>query len=223
MHGRFPRLVPDSSWPRRRSNNGARKCQNAAMTRRILYPALEPFDTGFLRVSGLHEIYYEQCGNPRGKPAVFLHGGPGGGGDVTPRRFFDPERYRIVLLDQRGCGRSRPHAELRENTTWDLIADIEALRDKLGIDAWLVFGGSWGSTLSLLYAQAHPGRVSELVLRGIFLLRPSRDRLVLPAGRQRPVPRCMGALLEFHSGGRAWRHAQCLSPAPCWTGSGGCP
>lgn len=143
------------------------------MTRRNLYPALEPYDSGFLPVSGLHEIYYEQCGNPGGKPAVFLHGGPGGGGDVTPRRFFDPERYRIVLLDQRGCGRSRPHAELRENTTWDLIADIEALRNRLGIDTWLVFGGSWGSTLSLLYAQAHPERVSELVLRGIFLLRPA--------------------------------------------------
>jgi proline iminopeptidase len=143
------------------------------MYRRTLYPALEPFDAGYLSVSGLHEIYYEQCGNPRGKPAVFLHGGPGGGGDTTPRRFFDPLRYRIILLDQRGCGRSRPHAELRENTTWDLIADIEALRTKLNIERWLVFGGSWGSTLSLLYAEAHTERVTELVLRGIFLLRPA--------------------------------------------------
>lgn len=142
------------------------------MPRRTLYPALEPFDSGHLSVSGQHEIYYEQCGNPRGKPALFLHGGPGGGGDTTPRRFFDPERYRIVLLDQRGCGRSRPHAELRNNTTWDLIADIEVLRERLGIGRWLVFGGSWGSTLSLLYAEAHPSRVTELVLRGIFLLRP---------------------------------------------------
>ena len=141
------------------------------MSRRTLYPGLEPFDSGYLAVSGLHEIYYEQCGNPRGKPAVFLHGGPGGGGDVTPRRFFDPARYRIVLLDQRGCGRSRPHAELRENSTWDLIADIEALRLKLNIDRWLVFGGSWGSTLALLYAETHPEQVTELVLRGIFLLR----------------------------------------------------
>ena len=143
------------------------------MSRRTLYPTLEPFDSGYLSVSGLHEIYYEQCGNPRGKPAVFLHGGPGGGGDVTPRRFFDPVRYRIILLDQRGCGRSRPHAELRENTTWDLVADLEALRSALNIERWLVFGGSWGSTLSLLYAEAHPARVTELVLRGIFLLRPA--------------------------------------------------
>ena len=143
------------------------------MSRRTLYPALEPFDTGYLRGSGPHEIYYEQCGNPRGKPAVFLHGGPGAGGDATPRRFFDPARYRIVLLDQRGCGRSRPHAEVRDNTTWDLIADIEALREKLAIERWLVFGGSWGSTLALLYAETHPYRVTELVLRGIFLLRPS--------------------------------------------------
>ena len=143
------------------------------MSRRTLYPILEPFDSGYLSVSGLHEIYYEQCGNPRGKPAVFLHGGPGGGGDVTPRRFFDPARYRIILLDQRGCGRSRPHAELRENTTWDLVADIEALRVNLNIERWLVFGGSWGSTLALLYAEAHPERVTALVLRGIFLLRPA--------------------------------------------------
>ncbi|MBN8279590.1 MAG: prolyl aminopeptidase [Gammaproteobacteria bacterium] len=143
------------------------------MPRRTLYPALEPFDSGWLRVSALHEIYYEQCGNPRGKPAVFLHGGPGGGGDANPRRFFDPARYRIILLDQRGSGRSRPHAELRENTTWDLVADIEALRVKLGIDRWLVFGGSWGSTLALVYAETHPDRVTALVLRGIFLLRPA--------------------------------------------------
>ncbi|MDH5275311.1 MAG: prolyl aminopeptidase [Gammaproteobacteria bacterium] len=144
-----------------------------AMSRRTLYPALEPFDTGYLSAPPLHEIYYEQCGNPRGKPAVFLHGGPGGGGDTTPRRFFDPTRYRIILFDQRGCGRSRPHAELRDNTTWDLIADIEALRVRLGIERWLVFGGSWGSTLALLYAETHPERVTELVLRGIFLLRPA--------------------------------------------------
>ncbi|TFG84621.1 MAG: prolyl aminopeptidase [Chromatiales bacterium] len=144
-----------------------------AMSRRTLYPALEPFDTGYLSASGLHEIYYEQCGNPRGKPAVFLHGGPGAGSGATPRRFFYPARYRIILLDQRGCGRSRPPAELRENTTWDLIADIEALRVRLAIERWLVFGGSWGSTLALLYAETHPGRVTELVLRGIFLLRPA--------------------------------------------------
>ncbi len=138
---------------------------------RTLYPEIEPFEHGMLPVSDLHEIYYEQCGNPRGKPVVFLHGGPGGGGSTEPRRFFDPERYRIVLFDQRGCGRSRPHAELRQNTTWDLVADIEKLRRHLGIERWQVFGGSWGSTLALAYAQQHPHVVTELVLRGIFLLR----------------------------------------------------
>jgi proline iminopeptidase len=140
---------------------------------RTLYPPLEPWDTGYLQASELHEVYYEQCGNPAGKPVVFLHGGPGGGGDTTPRRFFDPAKYRIVLLDQRGCGRIRPHAELRGNTTWDLIADIEAIRERLAIPRWQVFGGSWGSTLALLYAQTHPERVTELVLRGIFMLRPA--------------------------------------------------
>jgi proline iminopeptidase len=145
----------------------------SAPARRALYPALEPHRSGHLRVSALHEIYWEECGNPRGKPAVFVHGGPGAGGDATARRFFDPARYRIVLFDQRGCGRSRPHAELRENTTWDLVADMERLRAMLGIDRWLVFGGSWGSTLSLVYAEAHPERVTGLVLRGIFMLRPA--------------------------------------------------
>lgn len=140
--------------------------------RRTLYPPIEPRASGYLKASALHEVYYEECGNPEGRPVVFLHGGPGGGGDTTPRRFFDPARYRIVLLDQRGCGRSRPHAELRENTTWDLIADIEAIREKLGIDRWLVFGGSWGSTLALLYAERYPERVTGLILRGIFMLRP---------------------------------------------------
>ncbi len=138
---------------------------------RELYPEIEPFEHGMLPVSDLHEIYYEQCGNPEGKPVVFFHGGPGGGGSTEPRRFFDPERYRIILLDQRGCGRSRPHAELRQNTTWDLVADIDKLREHLGIERWQVFGGSWGSTLALAYAQSHPQAVSELVLRGIFLLR----------------------------------------------------
>lgn len=144
------------------------------MTRaRALYPSLRPFHTGRLRVSALHELYYEQCGNPQGKPAVFLHGGPGGGINPGMRRFFNPERYHIVLFDQRGCGDSRPHAELRENTTWDLVSDIEVLRKHLGIERWQVFGGSWGSTLALAYSQRHPERVSELVLRGIFLLRRS--------------------------------------------------
>ncbi len=135
------------------------------------YPAIEPFRTGRLRVSALHELYFEESGNPQGKPVVFVHGGPGGGTDASQRRFFDPERYRIVLFDQRGCGKSTPHACLEENTTWDLVADMEALRQHLGIQRWQVFGGSWGSTLALAYAQTHPDVVTELVLRGIFLLR----------------------------------------------------
>jgi len=142
-----------------------------AAARRTLYPQIEPYRSGWLQVSPLHEIYWEECGNPRGKPALFVHGGPGAGADARSRRFFDPRRYRIVVFDQRGCGRSRPHASLEENTTWHLVADIEQLRTHLGIEKWLVFGGSWGSTLSLAYAQSHPGRVSELVLRGIFMLR----------------------------------------------------
>jgi proline iminopeptidase len=136
-----------------------------------LYPPIEPYASGFLTVPGGHELYFEECGHAQGKPAVFLHGGPGGGCDPQMRRFFDPERYRIVLFDQRGCGRSRPHASLAENTTWHLVADIERLRAHLGIERWQVFGGSWGSTLALAYAEAHPDRVSELILRGIFLLR----------------------------------------------------
>lgn len=138
--------------------------------RRSLYPAIKPYNTGMLRVSGIHEIYYEECGNPKGKPAVFVHGGPGAGCDSRARSFFDPDAYRIVLFDQRGCGRSRPHASLVDNTTWHLVADMEKLREHLGIESWLVFGGSWGSTLALAYAQSHPTRASELVLRGIFTL-----------------------------------------------------
>lgn len=136
-----------------------------------LYPHIEPYQTGFLKVDPLHTLYYEQCGNPDGKPVVFLHGGPGGGTTPAMRRFFDPDAYRIVLFDQRGCGKSAPHAELEGNTTWDLVADIERLRDALGIDTWQVFGGSWGSALALAYAERHPERVTELVLRGIFTLR----------------------------------------------------
>jgi proline iminopeptidase len=137
-----------------------------------LYPEIEPFDTGRLKVSPVHEIYYEQVGNPEGKAAVFLHGGPGGGIVSDYRRYFDPERYRVVLFEQRGSGRSTPHASLEDNTTWHLVSDIEQLREHLGIEAWQVFGGSWGSTLALAYAETHPERVTELVLRGIFLCRP---------------------------------------------------
>ena len=139
--------------------------------RRTLYPELEPFRTGHLRVSDEHAIYFEESGNPNGKPVVFLHGGPGGGSEPKQRRFFDPAAYRIVLFDQRGCGKSTPHASLVDNTTWHLVSDIEALRVHLGIAKWQVFGGSWGSALALAYAETHPERVTELVLRGIFLLR----------------------------------------------------
>ena len=137
-----------------------------------LYPEIEPFDTGRLKVSPIHELYYEQVGNPTGKPAVFLHGGPGGGIGTDYRRYFDPEVYRVVLFDQRGSGKSTPPASLEENTTWHLVSDIEQLREHLGINTWQVFGGSWGSTLALAYAETHPDRASELVLRGIFLCRP---------------------------------------------------
>lgn len=140
-------------------------------TRRTLFPEIEPFNSGRLKVSDIHEIYYEECGNPDGKPVVLLHGGPGGGANPTMRRLHDPKAYRMVLFDQRGCGRSTPHAELEGNTTWDLVGDIEVLRRHLGIDRWQVFGGSWGSTLALVYAETHPEQVSELVLRGIFMVR----------------------------------------------------
>jgi proline iminopeptidase len=135
------------------------------------YPPIEPFNTGRLKVSDVHELYFEESGNPDGKPAVFLHGGPGAHSDPNHRRFFHPRKYRIVNFDQRGCGKSTPAGSLEENTTWDLVADIEKLREALGVEKWQVFGGSWGSTLALAYAETHPSRVTELVLRGIFLMR----------------------------------------------------
>jgi proline iminopeptidase len=134
---------------------------------RTLYPEIEPWDTGRLQVSDFHEVYYEQAGNPEGRPVIFLHGGPGGGIVPIYRQVFDPERYRIILLDQRGCGQSTPKLELKDNTTWHIVADLEALRSHLAIDAWQVFGGSWGSTLGLAYAQKHPERVLEMILRGV--------------------------------------------------------
>lgn len=133
------------------------------------YPPLEPFNHGMLQVSDLHTIYYEEAGNPEGRPVLFIHGGPGGGIMPLYRQFFNPQHYRIVLVDQRGCGKSTPHAELEENNTQNLIADFELLRNHLGIERWQLFGGSWGSTLALAYAQAHPQVVTEMVLRGIFL------------------------------------------------------
>lgn len=138
-----------------------------------LFPEIQPYNSFHFRVSDLHEIYVEECGNPLGQPVLFLHGGPGAGISERHRRLFDPKHFRIVLFDQRGAGRSRPHAELRENTTWDLVSDIEKLRAHLKVDQWLVFGGSWGSTLALVYAETHPQSVSHLVLRGIFLCRKS--------------------------------------------------
>lgn len=139
--------------------------------RRGLYPPLEPYHKEFLPVSDRHTLYLEESGNPDGKPVVFLHGGPGGGTVPIYRQFFDPQRWRIILFDQRGCGKSRPHADLTDNTTWHLVADIEKIRTHLGIDQWVVLGGSWGSTLALAYAQTHPDRCQGLILRGIFTLR----------------------------------------------------
>lgn len=134
-----------------------------------LFSEIEPFDTGRLKVSGRHELYYEQSGNPNGSPIVFLHGGPGSGTGPKYRRFFDPKHYKIILFDQRGAGKSTPHADLVDNTTQHLISDMERLREHLGIEKWIVFGGSWGSTLALSYAIAHPDPVKAMILRGIFL------------------------------------------------------
>jgi proline iminopeptidase len=161
-----------------------------------LYPKIKPYDSGFLNVDE-HQVYFEQCGNPNGKPAIFLHGGPGGGGSEDVRRFFNPDLYRIVVFDQRGCGRSKPHGCLENNTTWDLVSDIENLRNKLGIEKWLVFGGSWGSTLSLAYAQAHPESVSEIVLRGIFLLRKEELHWFYQDGASRIFPEAWSGFLEI--------------------------
>lgn len=141
--------------------------------RRVLFPPIEPYATHRLKVSDLHEIYVVESGNPRGKPAIAIHGGPGAGMNPTMMRFHDPEAYRLIVFDQRGCGRSTPYAELRENTTWDLVADMERIRTHLGIERWQLLGGSWGSTLALAYAETHPERVSELILRGIFTVQRS--------------------------------------------------
>ena len=161
-----------------------------------LYPKIKPYDSGFLNVDQ-HQVYFEQCGNPNGKPAIFLHGGPGGGGSEDVRRFFNPDLYRIIIFDQRGCGRSKPHGCLENNTTWHLVSDIENLREKLGIEKWLVFGGSWGSTLSLAYAQAHPKSVSELVLRGIFLLRKEELHWFYQDGASRIFPEAWSGFLDI--------------------------
>lgn len=140
---------------------------------RSLYPESEPFDVFEFPVSDIHTLYVEQSGNPNGKPIIFLHGGPGGGTDSKQRRYFDPNKWRVILFDQRGCGKSKPFSCLEQNTTWDLVSDIEKIRKKLNINQWHVFGGSWGSTLALAYAESHPEQVLGLILRGIFLLRRS--------------------------------------------------
>ena len=160
-----------------------------------LFPAIEPYDSGFIK-KGIHEIYYEQSGNPNGKPAIFLHGGPGGGAGGFSRRFFNPKKYRLVLFDQRGCGKSKPHACLEDNTTWNLVEDIESIREQLDIEKWLVFGGSWGSTLALAYAQSHPQRVSELVLRGIFMLRQKELQWFYQYGASEIYPEAWQGFLE---------------------------
>ena len=160
-----------------------------------LYPPIEPFNSGHMERDG-HQIYYEQCGSPNGKPAVFLHGGPGGGGSTSVRRFFNPEKYHIVIFDQRGCGRSMPHGCLEKNTTWDLVEDIEALKNMLRIENWLVFGGSWGSTLSLAYSQTYPASVSEMVLRGIFMLRKKELDWFYQEGASNIFPEAWEKFLE---------------------------
>lgn len=163
---------------------------------RDLYPVIPPYTTGKLKVSELHTLYYEEVGNPQGKPAVFLHGGPGGGIDPVYRQYFDPQEWRLVLFDQRGCGQSTPHAELRENTTWDLVSDIETLRQHLGIDQWVVFGGSWGSTLALAYSQTHPESCKGLILRGIFMLRRQELQWFYQEGTSNIFPDAWEAYLQ---------------------------
>lgn len=162
---------------------------------RTLYPPIEPHSTGFLPEDGGHNIYWEECGNPDGKPILFLHGGPGIGVLPYHRSFFDPQRYRIVLFDQRGCGKSRPFSSLENNTTWDLVRDIERLREDLKIDKWVVFGGSWGSTLALTYAIKHAERVEGLILRGIFLCRPQEIDWYYQSGADKIFP----DLWEYYS------------------------
>ena len=152
------------------------------------FPEIEPYTTGRFRVSDMHEIFYEEVGNPKGKPILFIHGGPGGGSEPSHRRYFDPQHYRVILFDQRGCGQSTPYAELKENTTWDLVADIEKLRQHLGVEKWIAFGGSWGSTLALLYAQTHPDRVTGLILRGIFLCRKKEIKWFYQEGASHIFP-----------------------------------
>ncbi|KIP11223.1 hypothetical protein PHLGIDRAFT_84050 [Phlebiopsis gigantea 11061_1 CR5-6] len=195
-----------------------------------MYPPIEPFKTGFLKVSDIHNLYYELVGNPQGTPVIFLHGGPGGGCDPKDRCFFNPEKYKIILLDQRGAGKSTPIASLEENTTWDLVKDCEKLREHLEVDKWHVFGGSWGSTLSLAYAQSHPDRVKSLVLRGIFTLRKSELRFFYQEGTSMlfpeawddfiaPIPQAerKDMLLAYHAQLNSADEETCAKAAKAWT------
>lgn len=163
---------------------------------REFYPEIEPYKKGHLQVSEIHSLYWEESGNPQGQPVLFLHGGPGGGTAPMHRRFFDPKHYRIILFDQRGSGNSTPSAELKDNTTWDLVNDIEKLREFFNIETWLVFGGSWGSTLALTYAIKHPTKVTGLVLRGIFLCRPSEVKWFYQEGASQIFPDIWDSYLE---------------------------
>lgn len=162
-----------------------------------LYPAIKPYHSQTLKVSSIHEIYVEECGTPEGLPVLFVHGGPGAGCSERDRRFFDPEKYRIILFDQRGCGRSKPHGEVKENTSSDLVADIEFIREELSVERWVLFGGSWGSTLSLLYAQAHPKRVVAMALRGIYLARQKDSDWLYKNGANRIFPDYWKSFLEL--------------------------
>ena len=164
---------------------------------REFYPEIEPFHKGRLKVSETHELYFEEVGQKDGQPILFLHGGPGGGISPDHRRYFDPKKYRVILFDQRGCGQSTPFAELEGNTTWDLVKDIEKLREHLKINTWMVFGGSWGSTLSLTYAIQHPQCVEALILRGIFLCRPSEIRWFYQEGASQIFPDYWEEYREF--------------------------
>jgi proline iminopeptidase len=161
-----------------------------------LYAPIEPYHTGRLKVSDGHDLYFEECGNRDGKPVVVVHGGPGGGSNPTMRRYHDPARYRIILFDQRGCGRSTPHASLVENTTWHLIDDMERLRTHLGVDRWQVMGGSWGATLAVAYAETHTARVTEIILRGVFLLREAEIKWFYEEGASWLFPEAFDAFLS---------------------------
>ncbi len=199
-----------------------------------LYPPVDARQTGFLRVSDLHEIYWEESGNPSGLPVIALHGGPGGGSSPEMRRFFDPAIYRIILIDQRGCGKSTPNSELRENDTWALVSDIEAVRKQLKIDKWVVFGGSWGSTLALAYAVKHTDRTLGLILRGIFLISKAEIQWFYQEGASRlfpdaydryvaPIPEAeRGDLLAaFHArltGDNYKRRIEAAKAWACWEG-----